>query len=281
MNDVALTKGAIAAHESLIDINHTRTAHIQSDSIRVLSTQLDHLIVEVHALGAIPDADVVVFMVQGGTVPDEQDEKIAQAVRKFRGPKILVINKIDVIPQDVANARYAAYEKMGEWDRVLLISALEGHGVEGVLDAILELLPKGPLYFPAGQVTDQTERTLAAEIIREAVLELSYTAHDLAPFARDLGHVDAAGDVRSPFAWDEDRRLVLRAKLDALYFILYGVFDPADSAQSRDDICYIYSTFPIVEREETEKWGTYRSRDLCLAWINALMAGRPEANVVG
>ncbi|WP_196812812.1 MULTISPECIES: hypothetical protein [unclassified Afipia] len=121
----------------------------------------------------------------------------------------------------------------------------------------------------------------AAEIIREAVLELSYTAHDLAPFARDLGHVDAAGDVRSPFAWDQDRRLVLRAKLDALYFILYGVFDPADPAQSRDDICYIYSTFPIVEREETEKWGTYRSRDLCLAWINALMAGRPEANVVG
>lgn len=124
----------------------------------------------VHALGAIPDADVVVFMVQGGTVPDEQDEKIAVAVRKFQGPKILVINKIDVIPQEVANARYAAYEKMGQWDRVLLISALEGHGVEGVLDAILELLPKGPLYFPAGQVTDQTERTLGAEIIREIAL---------------------------------------------------------------------------------------------------------------
>lgn len=124
----------------------------------------------VHALGAIPDADLVLFMVQGGTAPDEQDEKIAQAVQKVKGPKILVINKIDIIPQDVANARFAAYEKMGQWDRVILISALEGHGVEGVLDAILELLPRGPLYFPAGQVTDQTERTLAAEIIREVAL---------------------------------------------------------------------------------------------------------------
>ena len=121
----------------------------------------------------------------------------------------------------------------------------------------------------------------AADIVREAVLELSYTAHDLAPFARDLGHVDSDGQVLPPFAWDEDRRLQLRAKLDALYFILYGVFDPADAEQSRDDIRYIYSTFPIVERDETSRFGAYRSRDLCLAWINALMAGQPDASVQG
>lgn len=120
-----------------------------------------------------------------------------------------------------------------------------------------------------------------ADIVHEAVLELSYTADDLAPFARDMGHVDADGEVLPPFAWDEDRRLKLRAKLDALYFILYGVIDPADPAQGREDIRYIYSTFPIVEREETETWGAYRSRDLCLAWINALMAGRPDADVHG
>ncbi len=121
----------------------------------------------------------------------------------------------------------------------------------------------------------------AADIVREAVLELTYTANDLAPFARDMGHVDAAGDVLPPFLWDEDRRLRLRAKLDALYFILYGVFDSADVGQSRDDIRYIYSTFPIVEREETTKWGSYRSRDLCLAWINALIAGNPDGTVAG
>jgi len=121
----------------------------------------------------------------------------------------------------------------------------------------------------------------AADIVREAVLELSYTAHDLAPFARDLGHVDPDGQVLPPFAWNEDRRLHLRAKLDALYFILYGVFDPADVEQSRDDVRYIYSTFPIVEREEIASFGAYRSRDLCLAWINALLAGQPDAAVQG
>ncbi len=121
----------------------------------------------------------------------------------------------------------------------------------------------------------------AAGIVREAVLELTYTANDVIPFARDMGHLDAAGDVLPPFVWNEDRRVRLRAKLDALYFILYGVFDPGDPSQSRDNIRYIYSTFPIVEREETVKWGSYRSRDLCLAWINALMAGRPDGTVAG
>lgn len=142
---------------------------------------------------------------------------------------------------------------------------------------IVEQLPVVP---PAAYDRAFGSKT-ARDIVREAVLELSYTAHDLAPFARDLGHVDDAGEVLPPFVWDEERRLKLRAKLDALYFILYGVFDPADPARSRDDIRYIYSTFPIVEREEIARWGSYRSRDLALAWINALMAGQPDAEVAG
>lgn len=80
-----------------------------------------------------------------------------------------------------------------------------------------------------------------------------------------------------PFRWDEERRLRLRAKLDAVYFHLYGIFDPADRARSRDDIAYIYSTFPIVERQERAAWGAYRSSDLCLAYCNALAAGHPDA----
>ena len=112
----------------------------------------------------------------------------------------------------------------------------------------------------------------AGEIVREAVLELTYTAHDMGPFARDMGHVDAAGDVLPPFVWDEERRLHLRAKLDAVFFHLYGLTD-------RDDVRYVYSTFPIVEREETVAYGSYRSRDLCLAWMNALAAGDSDAEI--
>ena len=112
----------------------------------------------------------------------------------------------------------------------------------------------------------------AEEIIRKAVLELTYTSNDMVPFARDMKYVDADGSIKPPFAWDERRRLTLRAKLDAIYFHLYGITD-------RNDVRYIYSTFPIVEREEMAEWGQYASRDLCLAWMNALNAGKPDENI--
>lgn len=112
----------------------------------------------------------------------------------------------------------------------------------------------------------------AGEIVCEAVLELTYTSHDMAPFARDMGYVEESGEVKPPFQWDEDRRLHLRAKLDAVFFHLYGITD-------RDDIRYIFSTFPIVERRETEAYGSYRSCELCLAYKSALAAGDPDAEV--
>lgn len=113
----------------------------------------------------------------------------------------------------------------------------------------------------------------AAAIIRDAVLELSYTANDMVSFARDMGHVDSNGDALPPFAWNSEQRLKLRAKLDAVFFHLYGVID-------REDVKYIYSTFPIVEEKETVAYGgVYRSRELCLAYMNALAAGQPDADV--
>ena len=76
-------------------------------------------------------------------------------------------------------------------------------------------------------------------------------------------------------------RLRRRAKLDALYFMLYfPSATPADLAALRDTASYIYSTFPIVEREERATHTRYLSRDLCLAHINALAAGDPDAAIV-
>jgi hypothetical protein len=115
-------------------------------------------------------------------------------------------------------------------------------------------------------------KTSAADIVREATLELTYTAHDMAPFARDLGYVDGNGQVKPPFKWDDNRRRMLRAKLDAVYFHLYGVTD-------RDDVRYVFSTFGIIEREEIAEHGRYLSCDLCLAWMSALAAGDPGANI--
>jgi hypothetical protein len=135
---------------------------------------------------------------------------------------------------------------------------------------IVEQLPMVP---PDRYEAVRFGKKTAGKIVREAVLELTYTAHDMAPFARDMGYVDKAGKVKPPFVWNEDRRLKLRAKLDAVYFHLYGVTD-------RDDVRYIYSTFPIVEREEMAAYGgRYRSCELCLAYMSALIAGDPDAKI--
>lgn len=137
---------------------------------------------------------------------------------------------------------------------------------------IFEQLPVVP---PAQMEKKSFGIKSAAEIVREIVLVLTYTSYDMVPFARDMGFVDGAGNVRPPFVWDEERRLKLRAKLDEVFFHLYRVTD-------RDDVRYIYSTFPIVERQETQAYGgCCRSQDLCLAWMNALAAGDLDAEVEG
>ena len=102
----------------------------------------------------------------------------------------------------------------------------------------------------------------AREIVRDHVLRLTYTANDMIPFARDLGYDGP------PFIWNEEERRHLRARLDALYFHLYGL--------SRDDAGYVMDTFPIVRREDEAAFGRYRTRELALAYMNALDAGDSE-----
>ena len=87
--------------------------------------------------------------------------------------------------------------------------------------------------------------------------------------------------IKPPFVFEAGDRLRRRARLDALYFMLYfPSASPAELAALRETADYIYSTFPIVEREERAAHGRYLSRDLCLAFINALAAGDPDAPIV-
>ena len=107
--------------------------------------------------------------------------------------------------------------------------------------------------------------TPARDLVRDHVLRLTYTAHDMAPLARDLGYDGP------PFRWDSEQRRHLRARLDALYFHLYGL--------SREDAAYVLDTFPIVRRQDEAEYGTYRTRDLILAYMSAVAVGDTETSV--
>jgi hypothetical protein len=107
----------------------------------------------------------------------------------------------------------------------------------------------------------------AADVARAEVLKLTYTAHDMKPFAQDMGYDGP------PFSWDEEERRHSRARLDALFFLLYGI-EEADAG-------YILDTFPIVrEQDEAAFGGRYRTKDLVLGYLRAFTAGDTETRIV-
>jgi hypothetical protein len=92
--------------------------------------------------------------------------------------------------------------------------------------------------------------------IRNRVNELSYTSYDIASFAAYLN------DDGMPFRWDEERRFVMQAELDAAFFHLYEI--------KRDDVDYIMETFPTIKRRDEERCGSFRTKDLILQVYDAM-----------
>ncbi|MDP1610919.1 MAG: Eco57I restriction-modification methylase domain-containing protein [Sulfuritalea sp.] len=150
-------------------------------------------------------------------------------------------------------------------DAPLLVANLNSFAFDFVVRQKLQgqtlnlfIIEQLPLIRPE-QFEQKLGKTRIADFVRGEVLRLSYTAHDLAPFARDLGYQGA------PFEWDEDDRHHRLARLDALFFYLYGL--------SRDDASYILDTFPIVRDQDEKAHGRYLTRELILAYMNAVAAG--------
>jgi GTPase len=131
--------------------------------------QLGRYMVKV-ARQAIPDADVVLWVVDVAHAPRPEDLMIARLLRPARRPVILVLNKSDLVQADRLGPQTEAFQAIVEVDDWFLTVATRGHNVDKVWAAIVACLPPGPLLFPADQVTDQTDRMFVAELIREAAL---------------------------------------------------------------------------------------------------------------
>ena len=125
---------------------------------------------------------------------------------------------------------------------------------------ILEQLP----VITRGDYERRFGNTTTADFVRDHVLRLCYTSYDLQPFAQAQGYDG------EPFGWDVEERRQLRARLDALYFILYGL--------DQDDAAYVMDSFPITRRNDEQAHnGVYVTKELILHQMNALEAGDTEA----
>ena len=123
---------------------------------------------------ALEGIDVLLLMVDASSTQLHADELLLEKAKRFRGRTILALNKVDRLPRPKLLPMIEAFSKMFEFNAIVPISALKGAGCEELLDEILKQLPEGEAYFPEDQVTDQPERFLAAEIIREKAVQVMY-----------------------------------------------------------------------------------------------------------
>jgi GTP-binding protein Era len=137
------------------------------------------------ATNAMPDADVVLFVVDVSSPPTDEDRMIGRLIQEQTGGKghsdvliILVLNKMDLLPAEKVKFHTEAYWEVAPYHREwMMTTATQGVNLDKLLTLIVTTLPEGPRYYPGDQVTDQTEREIAAELIREQVLR--YTRQEV------------------------------------------------------------------------------------------------------
>jgi GTP-binding protein Era len=123
---------------------------------------------------ALEGIDVLLLMVDAARPQPHADDLLLEKAKRFRGKAILALNKVDRLPKPKLLPMIEAFAKAFEFAAIVPISALNGTGCDELLGEIFKQLPEGEPYFPEDQVTDQPERFLAAEIIREKAIQVMY-----------------------------------------------------------------------------------------------------------
>ena len=116
------------------------------------------------------EVDAVLWLVEPTTFIGKGQRHIASLLSKSRLPVILIINKIDTVSKEEVAKAIEAYRPVCDFARIVPVSALRGRNLDTVIDLILQYLPYGPAYYDEDTVTDQPQRQIAAEMIREKAL---------------------------------------------------------------------------------------------------------------
>lgn len=123
------------------------------------------------AMASLEDADLICTMIEPPAKVGPDEELLLESLRGVATPKLLLINKVDKIAKERLLPIIEDFTKRGDWSEVIPISALDGTNLAPLMEAIISRLPVGPALYPDDQLTDQTERFIAAETVREKILE--------------------------------------------------------------------------------------------------------------
>jgi GTP-binding protein Era len=143
---------------------------VDTPGVHAAQTPLGEYMVA-EAVDAVPNADVVLFLVDASREPDDDDQRIAAVINKVKqNPVVLALNKIDLLPESAQEAKLAAFRALSPAAQPIAISAARGDNLVQLFDLLISLLPEGPRFYPTDQLTDTQLRDNVAEVIREKIL---------------------------------------------------------------------------------------------------------------
>lgn len=178
MNQIIGMKIAITSNKPQTTRNRIQTVYtseegqivfVDTPGIHKAKNKLGDYMVKI-AERSITEVDAVLWLVEPSTFIGAGERHIAEQLKKAKTPVILVINKIDTVKKEEILLFIDAYRKIYDFDEIVPVSALKGDGKEELIKVIFKYLPYGPAFFDEDTITDQPERQIVAELIREQAL---------------------------------------------------------------------------------------------------------------
>ncbi len=180
MNQLIGQKIAITSNKPQTTRNRIQTVYtdergqiifLDTPGIHKAKNKLGEYMVNI-AERTMSEVDLVLWLVEPTTFIGAGEQHIAEQLKKVKTPIILVINKIDTVKKDEILTFMAAYKDILSFAEIIPVSALKGENTRVLLEQIYKYIPEGPQYYDEDTVTDQPERQIVAELIREKALKL-------------------------------------------------------------------------------------------------------------
>lgn len=156
--------------KAIVSNEHCQVIFIDTPGIHRPKNKLGEYMVNA-AQSTLNEVDAVLFLVDATeTKPGAGDLYILEQIKKTKTPVLLIINKIDLIKKEQLFAVISAYKDLHDFAQIIPVSAAENDGVDDLMNELVKILPEGPKYFPDDIITDQPEKSIVAEIVREKLL---------------------------------------------------------------------------------------------------------------
>lgn len=151
------------------DMERGQIVFLDTPGIHQAKNKLGEYMVNV-AEHTLSEVDVILWLVEPSTFIGAGEQHIIKQLKKTKTPVILIINKVDTVEREKILEYIDAYRKVFDFAEIVPASALREQNLDTVVDVIFKYLPYGPMFYDEETVTDQPERAIVAEIIREKAL---------------------------------------------------------------------------------------------------------------